>query len=73
MNKKYSLTLYALFTFLVSNALVSGGLSGVFERYQSRVVWLVPAMSILLVLGLLNAAKNSDNDINVVIKRPLGN
>ena len=73
VNKKYSLSLYALFTFLVSNALVSGGLSGVFERYQSRVVWLVPAISILFVLGLLNAAKNSDNDINVVIKRPLGN
>ena len=65
-HKNLSLTLYSLFIFLVANALVSGGLSGVFDRYQSRVIWLLPAISALLILGLLNESKSSDNDINTV-------
>ena len=67
-HKELSLTIYSLFVFLLTNALVSGGLSGVFDRYQSRVVWLLPAICILLMLGLLNTAKNSDNDINTVTR-----
>ena len=58
------LTLYSLFFFLVANALVTGGLSGVFDRYQSRVVWLLPATSILLLVGLLYSPKNGDNDVS---------
>jgi hypothetical protein len=65
---KLSLTLYSLFFFMSANALVTGGLSGVFDRYQSRVIWLLPAISILLVLGLLNTVKNSDNDINTATR-----
>ena len=53
--EKVSLTIYGLCVFLGANALVTGGLSGVFDRYQSRVIWLLPAICILLLLGLLQA------------------
>jgi hypothetical protein len=67
--RKIFLTIYTLLVFLISNALVSGGLSGVFDRYQSRIVWLLPAISLLLMLGLFNTTKNSDNDINIITKQ----
>jgi hypothetical protein len=51
--EKISLTIFSLFIFLSANALISGGLSGVFDRYQSRVIWLLPTISILLLLGSL--------------------
>lgn len=44
-----------LFIFEVANAMVTGALSGVFDRYQSRVIWLIPAVSILF---LLNSSKS---------------
>jgi len=65
-HKKISLTIFTLLVFLMSNALVSGGLSGVFDRYQSRIVWLLPAISLLLMFGVFNTAKNGDNDINPI-------
>ncbi len=34
---------------LVANAVVAGALSGVFDRYQSRFVWLAP-LAVLLTL-----------------------
>ncbi len=38
---------------IVINAAVCGMLAGVFARYQARVVWLAPAMSMLLVMALV--------------------
>ena len=34
---------------LVGNALATGGLSGVFSRYQARIAWLLPAGAILMM------------------------
>jgi hypothetical protein len=44
------LGLAAVVVFVVfANAFVTGVLSGVYERYQGRVVWLVPLLAGLLV------------------------
>ena len=34
---------------LLANALATGGLSGVFPRYQARIAWLLPLAALLLV------------------------
>jgi hypothetical protein len=38
---------------VIANALVTGVLSNVEERYQSRVVWLLPSLAGLLMLDWL--------------------
>lgn len=35
---------------IVANAAATGGLSGVFPRYQARVAWLLPVMAAMLLL-----------------------
>jgi hypothetical protein len=35
---------------VIANALVTGVLSGVETRYQSRVIWLLPLLAALLIL-----------------------
>ena len=54
------LALYiAIFTvmFLITNAAVTGILSSVHDRYQSRVIWIVPLMAILTVMRTLREWK----------------
>ena len=46
------LLVFGLLMFLIFNALVTGAVSGVFDRYQARVIWLVPAIALLVILGL---------------------
>lgn len=46
------LLVFGLLIFLIFNALVTGAVSGVFDRYQARVIWLVPAIALLVILGL---------------------
>jgi putative flippase GtrA len=41
---------------VVLNAGVCGVFSGPFPRYQARIVWLVPAMSLLMAMALVPAA-----------------
>lgn len=36
---------------LLANAAATGGLSGVFPRYQARIAWLLPAGALLLLLA----------------------
>jgi len=38
------------------NALITGGLSGPHDRYQSRVMWLPPPLAALAIVTLLNPA-----------------
>src|SRR5262249_20931304 len=38
---------------VLANAFVTGALSGVEDRYESRVIWLVPLLAAILVLSLL--------------------
>jgi hypothetical protein len=35
---------------VVANAVATGGLSGVFPRYQARVAWLLPVLAMILLL-----------------------
>lgn len=41
---------------VILNAAVCGILSGPFPRYQTRIVWLLPAIAMLLPLALISAA-----------------
>ena len=45
--------------FLAVNALVTGGMSGVFDRYQSRIIWLVPGLAFLIFSGIVDSSKKS--------------
>lgn len=47
------LLIFGVFGFLISNAMITGGISAVFDRYQSRVIWLLPAISLLFFIGLM--------------------
>ena len=47
------LVIFSLMGFLISNAMITGGLSAVFDRYQSRVIWLLPAISLLFAIQLI--------------------
>ena len=53
-NTSMSLVVFSLIGFLISNAMITGGISAVFDRYQSRVIWLLPAISFLWAIELLS-------------------
>jgi hypothetical protein len=42
---------------VLGNAAATGGLSGVFPRYQARIAWLLPAMALLVLLPRRAAAR----------------
>ena len=54
-----SLTAVTVFM-VITNALVTGALSGVEDRYQSRVIWLVPLLAGLFVLEWLDHRTRRD-------------
>jgi hypothetical protein len=48
---------------VLANAFVTGVLSTVEDRYQSRVVWLIPFLSVILIftwLATVRAARQKD-------------
>jgi hypothetical protein len=47
--------LLAIFAALIANAALAGVLSDVHDRYQSRIVWLVPFAEILLAISWIQA------------------
>jgi len=47
------LVFFSLVVFLIANAMITGGISAVFDRYQSRVIWLLPAVSFLCLIDLV--------------------
>jgi len=47
------LVIFSLIGFLIINAMVTGGISAVFDRYQGRVIWLIPAISFLFAIELI--------------------
>ena len=64
MNKtSIQILILSVFGFMVANAVVTGGLSAVFDRYQGRVIWLLPAVALFLI------ALRTQN--NAVCKHPL--
>jgi hypothetical protein len=52
---------YAAVAFLIVNAAVCASFSGVWDRYQSRVVWLVPLCLALYGLGRLPSAEKRND------------
>jgi hypothetical protein len=46
------LVIFSLIVFLIANAMITGGISAVFDRYQSRVIWLLPAISFLCAIDI---------------------
>jgi len=52
--------LAAILVGVVGNAAATGGLSGVFPRYQARIAWLLPVGALLLLLPRRAAAPAQD-------------
>ncbi len=52
-------TAVALLLWILSNAALCGAISGVFARYQARVLWLVPLFALLVFLRFGSAAKHT--------------
>jgi hypothetical protein len=48
--------LFVVLLVLPVNALITGGLSGPHDRYQSRVMWLPPLLAALAIAGLVDPA-----------------
>ncbi len=49
--------LAAVLVAVVGNAAATGGLSGVFPRYQARIAWLLPVAALLLLLPARRAGE----------------
>ena len=54
----------SLLVFLAINALITGGMSGVFDRYQSRIIWLVPTLGLLAYFCKKNRKYSINNTIS---------
>ncbi len=52
---------------MVTNAAVCGVLSGVAERYQGRVAWVLPVVAAMILLRLLNGAKPAETSAKVAL------
>ena len=52
-NGTFVLTIFIL-SALVSNAAICGIFSGAYDRYQSRIIWLVPFVAAIIILRLNN-------------------
>ena len=55
VDRQVAATLFVL-TAIVLNAAVCGVFAGTFARYQSRVIWLLPAVAMLLPLAMVPAS-----------------
>ena len=51
-NSSVQLVIFSLLGFLIANAMITGGISAVFDRYQSRVIWLLPSIAFLFIIEL---------------------
>jgi hypothetical protein len=47
------LVILSLIVFLITNAMITGGISAIFDRYQSRVIWLLPAIIFLCLIDIV--------------------
>jgi hypothetical protein len=54
---------FGIALFLIGNAAITGGLSGVWVRYQARVVWLIPMTALMLAASYAyRSARVPSND-----------
>ena len=60
-----------LFVVMVGNALLCGALSGVNDRYQARLIWLVPLFAVL-VGAHMRAAQRSSSGEQSPVEDPSG-
>ena len=56
--------------YLVLNAIVCGSLSGPFDRYQVRVVWLIALASIFLIIAGYTTLEEKGSDWLSAVKNP---
>jgi hypothetical protein len=56
--RRHSATIYAasVLIALLANAVITGGLSGPHDRYQSRIMWLPPLVAVLGASSLRRSA-----------------
>ena len=60
-NSSVQLVIFSLLGFLISNAMITGGISAVFDRYQSRVIWLLPAITLLCIIESITRKYKKSN------------
>jgi hypothetical protein len=62
LNTNHIILLYFLIMGLVLNAFICGSLSLVIDRYQARVIWLVPFTAILFLLQIFAKHQSQKNN-----------
>jgi len=50
---------------IAANAVVSGAIAGVFDRYQGRVAWLASLGFAVLLVKMLNEKRSSSNALKM--------
>lgn len=50
LSPQYQILILSCLAFMLLNAITTGGLSAISNRYEARVIWLIPAIFYLLVL-----------------------
>ncbi len=51
--RKWTVFLLSALVFLLANAAVCGVLSGVLNRYQARVIWILPFLALVMIFAFL--------------------
>ena len=57
--QRLALFVLALVGAVIANGAFCGATSGAFERYQARVIWLVPMLAVLVEMGELRVRSNA--------------
>jgi hypothetical protein len=60
----------AILLALLGNAAITGGLSGPHDRYQSRIMWLPPALALLASACLLRSGAGAASRVFAPAVRP---
>lgn len=58
LNVKIFVFIGFVFLSLITNAFVCGTLSGVVNRYQNRIIWLLPFVAFIIVMNPLSGSKS---------------
>jgi hypothetical protein len=57
--------------FVLANALICGGLSGVYDRYQSRVEWLIPFCALIGLVQWAQRGRTAGQASDATIPSPV--
>jgi hypothetical protein len=53
---QFILSIYILLLFLLANAFICSTFSNVLDRYQSRIIWLVPFFAMILIFQIIESS-----------------